>query len=139
MSAQHESALPGERNGDPRLLSGFRFDVRSLPGDIRVVTLVGEIDLLFLARLQAVLLDELTAPARAVILDLTRVDFLAAGAVGVLAGAQRRAAARRIELHLVGAQRMVHRVFELTGLTGLLPCHPTVPDALRLLDPTGQA
>lgn len=133
MSAHHEFALPGEPIGNARSAAGFRADVCSLPGDIRLVTLVGEIDLLFLTQLRNILLDELGGPSRIVLVDLTRVDFLAAGAVGVLAGAQRRAVARRVELHLAGAQRMVHRVFELTGLTGLLPCHPSLPDALRLL------
>lgn len=130
MSAHGEFRRPAAAEALP---STFHVDVRSLPGGTRLLTLKGEIDLSCLAGFQAVLDDELTDTSRTVVVDLTQLDFLAAGGAGVLSAAAHRAAADRVDLHVAGAQRMVRRVLELTGLTARLPCHDSLSEALRLL------
>lgn len=70
------------------------------------------------------------ASAGNLILDLTGVHYISsAGLRGVLS-AGKAVNARSGKLHLVGLGGVVRQVFELSGLVGLFPEHPTQEAAI---------
>ena len=64
------------------------------------------------------------------IVDVTGLDFMACCAVEVLAEAAETLRDRGVELRLVSPQRIVSRVVDASGLSGILPVYPTVDSAL---------
>jgi anti-sigma B factor antagonist len=87
----------------------------------------GELDL-FTARL---LEDELASVERwidRVVVDLSDLSFMDASGLRALAGAARRASERGLRFAITGCRPMVRRVFELTGMGGMLD--EAVPELL---------
>lgn len=111
---------PANNGGDLRDGSQRETRVRiyaSSRGDLHVVRLVGEVDLLDADRVRDVLVEQ---AGSAVVLDLTDLRFIdAAGVAGVLE-AYRRLSAAGHELAVRGARGIVRRVFEVTELGYLL-------------------
>lgn len=110
---------------------GLIIAVRRRPGHV-LVTVSGEIDIATVAQLR----DRLAGPAsggRRVIVDLSRVSFIDAAGVGVLAGAAALATARGGSLRLAAASRQVRRVLTLTGLDRSIPLAATVAEARSAL------
>jgi anti-sigma B factor antagonist len=105
--------------------------VHRRPGHV-LVTVSGEIDLAAAAQLRG----RLAGPAgggRPVIVDLSRVSFIDAAGVGVLAGAAAQAAAQGGALQLAAAGWQVRRVLALTGLDRIIPLAATVAEARAAL------
>ena len=67
---------------------------------------------------------------RAVVLDMTAVEFVDSSALRALLRARQWFAADGVELVLAGVAPPVRRLFEITGTDGLLPVEATVADAL---------
>ncbi|MFG3547339.1 STAS domain-containing protein [Streptomyces sp. NPDC047725] len=98
-------------------------------GGVCVVTLAGEVDLDGSGQLGDVLLSCVrTAPGTVV--DLSEVGFLDSSGINVLISAHRAAEARGVRLRLAAPRRAVLRVLQLVGVDTLIPCHPTVEEAL---------
>ncbi|MEU1037861.1 STAS domain-containing protein [Streptomyces sp. NPDC005551] len=97
---------------------------------IQVVALHGEVDHdvqdVFS---RALLAGEDRAPLRTVV-DLSGVTFMDSSGINVIVAAHRRAAGARGWLRIAGAQGFVLRVLQIVGLDDLIPCHPTVEQAL---------
>lgn len=98
---------------------------------VRVVALCGELD----HAARAVAEDALRprageAPPRTVA-DLTDVTFMDSSGINVLITAH--LAARNAEgwLRVSGARKSVLRVLELVGVDSLIPCRPTLREALE--------
>ena len=116
----------------------LRLRTRPAPGHSRdgatVVEVAGELDLHSAPQLRAELTRaiESSAPPR-VIVDLSGVTFLDSTGVGVLVGALKRAREADGKLHFCNPQPRVCRVFEITGLVGVLPLFSTREAALAAL------
>jgi anti-anti-sigma factor len=67
---------------------------------------------------------------KALILDLSAVDFCDASGLAVLIGTHRRATLLGITLHLAAPRPRVAKLLHLTGLDHSLTIHPTLPNAL---------
>lgn len=112
---------------------GLVIAVRRRPGYV-LVTVSGEIDIATAGQLRG----QLAGPAgggQQVIIDFSRVSFIDAAGIGVLAGAAARAAARGGSLQLAAAGRQVRRVLVLTGLDRSIPLAATVAEARAWLHP----
>jgi anti-sigma B factor antagonist len=112
---------------------GLVIAVRRRPRYV-LVTVSGEIDIATAGQLR----DRLADPAgggQQVIIDFSRVSFIDAAGIGVLADAAARAAARGGSLQLATASRQVRRVLLLTGLDRSIPLAATVAEAQAWLRP----
>lgn len=99
-----------------------------------VVTLVGELDYPSAARANREL-DPVTAGDRPhMVLDLTRVDFLDCGGIGVLCRARRRTRAHGGRLSLVITDPRFLRILDAVGLTGSFDILSAAPDTARPAD-----
>jgi anti-sigma B factor antagonist len=97
-------------------------------GDAVVVEIVGEIDALTAPQLAGALGGALAQRPRAVVADLSKVDFFASAGIAALVDAHRQAGG--VQFRVVAAGSVTLRVLELTGLTGELAIFATREDAL---------
>jgi len=94
-----------------------------------VVELRGELDVTTVPILRPVLHALLDGKTPRIILDLAELTFIDSSALTAIVIADRRARQLGVTLTLAAPQRIVARVFALTGLDRHLPLHPTVADA----------
>ncbi|CAM5589536.1 Anti-sigma factor antagonist OS=Streptomyces alboniger OX=132473 GN=CP975_14040 PE=3 SV=1 [Streptomyces alboniger] len=100
---------------------------------IRVVTVQGEIDHTVRDVLSEALLsqDGTVAPQR-IVVDLSGVTFMDSSGINVLITACRQGSEAQGWLRIAGAQESVLRVLTLVGVDALIPCHPTIEQALNI-------
>ncbi|MGW6263283.1 STAS domain-containing protein [Streptomyces sp. NPDC055085] len=96
---------------------------------MRVLELSGEIDADNADILRQALMAEDGAPSQTV-LDLGAVTFMDSSAISVLAAAHRDAAAVGGQLRMAALTAPVARVVGIVGLDTIIPCYPTLPEAL---------
>ena len=95
-----------------------------------VVEVAGELDMVTSPQLKAAISSVPDGSSR-VVIDLSETTFLDSSALNVLVHCQRELGDRRIDLRIVSpADRVVHRVFEITNLTGPLHVVGSLDDAL---------
>jgi anti-sigma B factor antagonist len=100
-------------------------------GDTFVVTARGEIDVFTAPALRLDLQGLADDQAAAVlVIDLFAVTFLDSSGLGALVGTLRRVRERGGSLRIVRPQTPASRIFELTGLAGVLDLYPTRDAAL---------
>jgi anti-anti-sigma factor len=93
-----------------------------VPG-VALVALAGEHELYGASKLQQQI-DDLIAEGVSIVIDLTETVFLDSSIVGVLLGAQKLAAERHVDYTVVlgkSTGQSVRRMFEITGLSDILP------------------
>lgn len=100
-------------------LSGFNVSV-AFAGDRAVLGIRGEVDMLTAPDLGALVDAVIDQGYRFVVLDLAALDFMDASGLRVIARAARRLNPTAGEVALRSASRMVRRMLELTGLTGVV-------------------
>jgi anti-sigma B factor antagonist len=100
-----------------------------------VIAVHGEVDVLTSAFLRQELLDLANPPLATQIVDLRGVTFMDATGLGVLVGAQKRAAASGAEVILVLDQPFLERLFRLTALERAFRVFSTIDDAESSLVP----
>ncbi len=103
---------------------------RPHPG-VAVLTVAGEIDTLTAPRLDAALVRLVDEPAAAIVVDLTRVVFLASSGLAVLIEAAHRASTSGRALRLLVQGRPVLRALQITGTDQLFELHTERESALR--------
>lgn len=131
------SAFPiGQRDQTHRYLTVSFVRHRT---NLEVLQPIGEIDLYTAPVLRRVLddLDRRAVPA--VVVDLSRVNFLAISGVRVLQEATERAALANRRVVLANSSSLVKRVFVLTRALDLLDVRESVADALADLDEPANA
>ncbi|MFV0132170.1 STAS domain-containing protein [Streptomyces sp. HMX87] len=97
--------------------------------DVCVVTLAGEVDLDGSAQLRDVLLAAVES-ARGTAVDLGEVGFMDSSGINALIAAHQAAEARGAWLRLAAPQQAVRRVLQLVGVDALIPCYPTLEEAV---------
>lgn len=95
---------------------------------------VGEIDLCTAPLLERVLDDLASRAVPGVVIDMSRVDFLAIAGVRVLYEATERAARNDRRVVLASSSSLVKRVLVLTKAFDLLDVRDSVTDAVAELD-----
>ncbi|MGH4011099.1 MAG: STAS domain-containing protein [Pseudonocardiaceae bacterium] len=98
--------------------------------DVRVVTVVGEVDASTAPELASSLAEQLAA-ARVVVVDLDGVRFLGSAGLSALFEASELAAREDCELRLVCNSRIANRALEATELKERFTFADNVPDALK--------
>ncbi len=91
--------------------------VEETTGELPVVSVRGEIDIVTAPQLENVLLSTFDVAAPRGVVDLTGVTFLDSTGLSVLVTAQKHCRDNGGGLELVIASNAVLRVFEITGLT----------------------
>jgi len=104
--------------------------------DHLVLELLGEIDIAAAAEIGPYLDRVTTDPEARVVIDLRSVEFFDCSGLRLLYRARARVLDHGGRLHLVCTQPLILRILRITGLSRLLPPHPT-PDAA--LDTAGTA
>ncbi|MDR6978356.1 anti-anti-sigma factor [Streptomyces sp. 3330] len=109
-----------------------RFSVEHrVVGGVRVVTVRGEIDHDVKSVLGDALLraDGATPPSR-IVVDLSGVTFMDSSGINVFVAAHQAVSAGEGWLRIAAAQDPVLQVLRLVGIDTLIPCHPTLEQAL---------
>ncbi|MFD8232451.1 anti-sigma factor antagonist [Streptomyces sp. NPDC059696] len=91
----------------------------------------GEIDLAAASEIAPHLDRETDRPAARVVVDLSGIDFFDCSGLRLLYRARSRVLDRRGQMLLVCAHPLTLRVLRITGLSRLLPPHPTLDAALE--------
>lgn len=99
------------------------FDVGVRSGVVTTVEATGELDAASSKELERVL-TEVLADNQDIAVDLTRVTFIDSSGLRVVTAAARDAEASGATLVVSGASTAVRRIFEITGLGGLLSIPP---------------
>ncbi|MEU0796253.1 STAS domain-containing protein [Amycolatopsis sp. NPDC005961] len=94
-----------------------------------VVAVTGELDLSATGRLAARLGEELDLAPRALVIDLTRLDFCSVRGLSVVLDAVAAARAAGIPVAVAADGRAVRRPVEVLGLGDALPLYRTLADA----------
>ncbi|TWF76066.1 anti-sigma B factor antagonist [Pseudonocardia hierapolitana] len=97
--------------------------------DTAVLTVRGEIDTLTAPAFTAATEDLLTTSGEILVMDLTKVRFLASSGLAVLITAAHRAEDRGTRLRLVITSRAVRRPLEITGTAVLFDLYSDVESA----------
>ncbi|MEU9918675.1 STAS domain-containing protein [Streptomyces sp. NPDC051001] len=99
---------------------------------VRVVTVQGEIDHTVKDILTKALLseDDTAAPLR-IVADLSGVTFMDSSGINVFIAVHQQVDSPQGWLRIAGAQESVLHVLALVGVDTLIPCHPTVEQALN--------
>ena len=117
------------RGGSFRAVLGLRVDVDERDG-ASVIAVGGELDLGSSPKLRDAAVRQLLGGDRALILDLTGLEFLDSTGLGVIVGLLKRARTLGVDLRLVISRARVLAPFEVTGIAGLLPIHEDLEAAL---------
>jgi anti-sigma B factor antagonist len=117
--------------GDSASPQGRAFDIEMerQPEHPVIAHVFGAVDLLTAPELRQCV-EENVDNGDGLVLDLSRVEFLAAAGLTVLADADRRVLRDNLAWAVVANSRPVLRPLEVLGLRDTLPTYDTVPDAV---------
>lgn len=99
-------------------------------GDVVLVRVSGEVDMLTTPMLGACLTDQLHSEPALLVLDLRGVGFLGSSGLAALVAANDEAQRKGVKLRLVSADHAVLRPLTVTGLTDRFEIHPDLESAL---------
>ncbi len=126
------SAVEGTVTDNHQMDRPERLSVRpEVVEGVRVVRVSGEIDHDVTDVLGRALTSEDGATPPHIVADLSGVTFMDSSGINVLVAAHQRASDAQGWLRIAGAQAPVSRVLHLVGIDLLIPCRPTVEQALR--------
>ena len=114
---------------DARVDQLLALEARTVEGGT-VVTATGEVDMLTMPRLRAMLREQLDRERSLLLADLRGLEFLGSSGLAVLVETLDAARERGVDLALVCDSREVLRPLEATGLTELFEIHSDVDSAL---------
>ncbi|PWJ53114.1 anti-sigma B factor antagonist/stage II sporulation protein AA (anti-sigma F factor antagonist) [Quadrisphaera granulorum] len=101
---------------------------------LRVMTLVGDLDLASVPRLRSAtdlaLPADGTGGASDVVVDLASVEFIDSAGLGALLNTLRRTTKLGGRLALVGASEQAIRLFTMTGVNRVVSLHATLAEAI---------
>ncbi len=97
---------------------------------VPVVAAPEEIDMISAPELRSALLEAAAHGQRTLVVDMTRTQFCDSSGVHTLLAAHKRALAEGGELLLVISAAIVLRMFEITGVDGIIRSFPSLDEAL---------
>ncbi|MEV7676713.1 STAS domain-containing protein [Streptomyces sp. NPDC088752] len=97
---------------------------------VRIATLHGEIDHDEQDILREALLPE-GQPVLPVVADMSGVSFMDSSGINVLLRVSQQISQAQSRLRIAAPTDSVRRVLSLTGADTVIPCHPTLEDALN--------
>lgn len=100
-------------------------------GSVAVLAVTGDVDMLTATRLAAAIDTALATAPTAVIVDLSKVEFLASAGMSALVAAHADAAP--VRLVVVADGPATSRPMKVVGLDSLVAIYPTLDDALHEL------
>ncbi|MFI9773043.1 STAS domain-containing protein [Streptomyces sp. NPDC052415] len=119
MTDNQKADRPGRLSAEPRVVDG-----------VRVVTVRGEIDHDVRDVLSQALLGTNDAVPPRIVVDLSGVTFMDSSGINVFVAAYQQVSAAQGWLRIAGAQDSVLGVLQLVGVDDVIPCHPTLDQAL---------
>ncbi len=103
-------------------------------GDIVIAKVSGELDIVGASSTGEAIGEGVPAEARALVIDLTRLEFIDSSGIAMLFSLARRLGGRRQELRVAArAGEPVQRVLELVEFDRAAPIYETVDEALAEL------
>jgi anti-anti-sigma factor len=100
-------------------------------GEVVVARLSGELDIAGAATTGDAIGRGVPTSARALVVDLSDLDFIDSSGIAMLFGLARRLGSRRQELRVVAQDgEPVHRVLEIVEFDRAAPVHETLDEAL---------
>ena len=105
-------------------------DIIGPDGDCAVLRITGDLDAYTAPFLRDRMRDLTAVGVRHVIADLRQVDFLDSTGLGVLVGGLKRFREHGGSLAPVATKSSILKIFQITGLTGVLPPRSSVADAI---------
>ena len=114
-------------------------DIIGPDGDCAVLRITGELDAYTAPFLRDRMRDLTAVGVRHVIADLRQVDFLDSTGLGVLVGGLKRFREHGGSLAPVVTKSSILKIFQITGLTSVLPPRSSVADAIDVVPHWRQA
>ena len=102
-----------------------------LEGDVAIVDVSGEIDVLTSGALRDRLLAVAGKGHDGLVVNLDNVDFIDSTGIGVLIGVWRRVQAGRGNLALAAPSRRTRRIFDIAGISEIFSIHDSVAEAVQ--------
>ena len=96
-----------------------------------ILRVAGWLDATTSQELQREVTATLGAGHRRVVFDLTELDYLSSAGLRVVLGAAKELRTSRGALALYGANKVVARVFEVSGFTSIIPMLNTEEEAVK--------
>jgi len=100
-------------------------------GGIAVITAPASFDIYTAPEVRDLTIQLQRDGATVIVIDLGAVTFMDSTALGLIVVAHKRLTSAGGTLAVAGASEPVTRMFRVTGLTRLIPMHPTTGDAIR--------
>ncbi|MDW8326605.1 MAG: STAS domain-containing protein [Anaerolineales bacterium] len=101
--------------------------------DIWVVVPEGRLDLTAAGELEETLIGLLNEGRSRLIVDCSRVTYIASAGLRVLVIALRRARNLKGDFHLIGVSGNLQQVLQMSGLEAIFTIHPTLAEAVAAL------
>ncbi|MEU9234488.1 STAS domain-containing protein [Streptomyces subrutilus] len=117
-------------------MTDFRLTAQHTDGDLALAHVAGQLDIDTAPHLRTQALDLIEQGHRHLILDLQAVTFCDSSGFNALVGIFRCAKAADGTLVLAAVPDRLQRMLNLTGLSALLPAHPTAAHALTAHTPS---
>ncbi|MEU7062857.1 STAS domain-containing protein [Streptomyces sp. NPDC053429] len=111
-------------------MTDFLLTTQHTDGDLALARVAGELDVATAPQLRAQALALIEQGHRHLILDLAAVTFCDSSGFNALVGILRCAKTADGTLVLAAVPDRLERLLDLTGLSALLPAHPTAAHAL---------
>jgi len=109
----------------------FKMETRTSEKELPIIGLEGEVDVYTAPQLKQQMIVLLEQGARAIVVDLTKVDYLDSTALGVLIGGLKRLREIDGNLMLICPSARIRRVFEITGLDKIFDIHNSEHEARK--------
>lgn len=107
----------------------FKISTRSIDSNVPLIELEGEVDVYTAPQLKQQMIVLLEAGNNAMVVDLTKVEYLDSTALGVLIGGLKRMRERDGNLPLICPSPRIKRVFEITGLDKIFDIYNSEAEA----------
>jgi anti-sigma B factor antagonist len=108
----------------------MEMQINEVGGNVTQIVLIGRLDTPGVGRIETRFLAAVVPPGKPVVVDLSKVDFIASLGVRMLLSAARSLKQKEVKLALYAPQHLVSSVFDGVSLSHVVPICPDADDAL---------